>query len=231
MLQQLLLVQDVDRRLVQLRRQKKEIPERMAVIEARLNAHRESLKAAQDEMKKLAAAMKQIDIEIESSKQKIQRFREQEMQIKSNEEYRALEHEIAVVQKQIRSLEDQEIEMMEKTEELRRLTLERENDLRLEEKRVAEDQAMLKQHADAIEKEMAELEKKRNDLIQAVDPAWRNRYEKVLRRWGDFAVVPVENGTCGGCHMKLTPQMVHDARKSEAMVACSYCNRLLYVAQ
>jgi predicted nucleic acid-binding Zn-ribbon protein len=229
-IEQLLVIQDLDRRLVQLRREKQDVPERIAVIEARLHAHRESLKSAQEEAKKMSAAMKQIEVEIEAAKQKIQRFREQEMQIKNNEEYRALEHEIVEVQKAIRKMEDQELDLMEKMEALKATVKNRENDLQQEERRVEEDKALLQKRADVVSAEIADLERKRSGLAQNVDATWLARYEKVFRRWGDFAVVPVENGACGGCHMKLTPQIVHDARKAEGVVICSYCNRMLYVA-
>lgn len=228
-IEQLLVIQDLDKRLAQLRREKKDLPERVAMIEARLNAHRESLKAAQEEIKRAMAAMKQIEMEIEAAQQKIQRFREQEMQIKNNEEYRALEHEIAVVQQKIRSLEDDELTWMEKMETLKASVKDREKDLQQEERRVEEDKGLLKSRAETVDAEITDLERKRNGLAQNVDSTWLSRYERVFRRWGDFAVVPVENGACGGCHMKLTPQIVHDAKKADTIVVCSYCNRMLYV--
>lgn len=228
-IEQLLVIQDLDRQLAQLRREKKDVPERVAMIEARLHAHRESLKAAQEEIKKTTASMKQLEVDIEAARQKIQRFREQEMQIKSNEEYRALEHEIAVVQQSIRGMEDQELALMEKLEELKATAKTRENDLQLEERRVEEDKALLQKRVETVDGNIADLERKRSGLVQHVDPTWLARYEKVFRRWGDFAVVAIENGACGGCHMKLTPQIVHDAKKGERIVTCSYCNRMLYV--
>lgn len=228
--QQLLVVQEIDRRLIQLRREQKDIPARKSLIEARLKAHRESLKAAQDDIKKTTASMKQLDVEIESTKQKIQRFREQEMQIKTNEEYRALEHEIAVAQERIRSLEDQELALMEKLEELKNVVIQREKDLQLEERRVQEDQSLLDKRAASVEEEIKKLEAERLEAAKGLDVTWLGRYERVLKRWGDFAVVPIENHACGGCHMQLPPQIIQDAKRGDTVVVCSFCNRLLYLA-
>lgn len=228
MMERLLLVQERDRRIIQLRREQADIPERIRQVDARLDAHRESLKAAQEDLKKNAAATKQIEVEVDTLKQKINRYREQQLQIKSNTEYRALEHEISVVQREIRAVEDREIELMEQSETLRKGIAEREKDLKLEEARIHEDQDVLKKRMDVMTGEVRTLEADRAELAKAVDAAWLSRYERILRKAGDMAIVPIENGACGGCHMKLPPQLVHDAKKALALIECSYCSRILY---
>jgi predicted nucleic acid-binding Zn-ribbon protein len=50
----------------------------------------------------------------------------------------------------------------------------------------------------------------------------------VFKHTGDFGLVPVDSGSCGGCHMKLPPQLVQDAKRGTAMISCSYCGRILY---
>ena len=228
MMERLLVVQDRDRKIAQLRREQADIPERVRQVEVRLDAHRDVLKSAQEEQKKNAAAMKQIDVEIEAAKQKITRFREQQFQIKNNNEYRALEHEISVVEKEIRHLEDKEIEWMEKAEELKALIAGREKDLKLEEKRVIEDQAVLKKRLESIDGEIRGLSTDRAELVKDIDPSWLSRYERIFRKAGDYAVVAIENGACGGCHMKLPPHIAHETKRNLSLVECSYCSRILY---
>ncbi len=231
-IERLLLVQERDRRIAELTRERQDLPVRIKQLEMRLDAHKESLKLAQEELKKNAAAMKQVDIEVESQKQKINKLREQQFQIKSNEEYKALEREIALIQKQIRGLEDQELALMEQTDGLRKMIAEREKDLKQEEGRVVEDQSGLKKHAEGIDAEIADLQRDRETLAKDVEPAWLSRYERIFKRTGDFAVVRIEvrksGNSCGGCHMTLPPQVVHNARKNMALTECSYCSRILY---
>jgi uncharacterized protein len=57
--------------------------------------------------------------------------------------------------------------------------------------------------------------------------SWLQAYERIFTR-KDAALVPVEDGVCGGCHMTLPPSVVHQARRRNAAVACVYCGRLLY---
>ena len=233
-IERLLIIQDRDRKIAQLMRETEDLPAHTHEIESRLNAHRESMKASHDEVKKNAAAIKQVEVEIDTCKQKIAKFREQQFQIKNNDEYRALEREIGVVQKEIRGLEDQELSLMEQAESLRKMIAEREKDLKLEEGRANQDEDVLKKRLSNIQAEIHDLQVDRTALASDIDPAWLSRYERIFKRTGDYALVRVEKAAsgdyaaCGGCHMKLPPHLVHEAKKGLAMTQCSFCSRILY---
>lgn len=227
-IERLLILQDRDRKLGQLLREKADVPARIKQIEDRLSAHQQSLHAAQEEVKKNTAGMKQIEGEIEARKQKIAKYREQQFQIKSNVEYKALEHEISVVQDEIHGLEDDEIALMEGGDKIRSLIGDREGDLKQEQKRVLEDQQVLKKRLEQIEAEIHDVQVDRDALAKDCDASSLQLYDRIMKRLGDYAVVRIENGSCGGCHMKLTPQLVHDTRKGLNLVQCNYCSRILY---
>ena len=233
-IERLLTIQDRDRKIAQLMRETEDLPVHTREIESRLNAHRESMKFSHDDVKKNAAATKQVEVEIEACKQKIAKFREQQFQIKSNDEYRALEREIGVVQKEIRSLEDQELVLMEQAENLRRMIADREKDLKQEEGRAHQDEEVLKKRLDNIRAEIHDLQIDRDALAVDIDPSWLSRYQRIFKRTGDFALVRIEKAAsgdyaaCGGCHMKLPPHLVHEAKKGLAMTQCSFCSRILY---
>ena len=227
-LDRLLEVQDRDRKIAQLVRESKDIPARKAEIESRLNAQRESLAAAQDELKKKTATTHQIEVDIESLKEKITKFREQQFQIKSNDDYRTLEKEIGDTQDRIRALEDQELVVMEEADEQRKLIAEREADLKREDSVVQQDITALDKRAESIEGEIHDLQIDREALAKDVESDWLRRYERIMKHVGDFAVVTVENGSCGGCHMNLPPQVVNDAKKTLSLTLCDFCGRILY---
>ncbi|MBU1693984.1 MAG: hypothetical protein KJ726_03025 [Verrucomicrobia bacterium] len=227
-IERLLIIQDRDRAIARLTRESQDIPARKQQIEDRLKAHQESLHQTQEALKKAQAGIKQVEVEVESRRQKINRFREQQNLVKKNEEYRALEHEISVVQEEIRAEEDRELEFMEQVEQNRALLAALEADLKKEDGRVREDQQVFDRRMDEIQAEIGKLQADRKALAEQVDTDWRNRYERIMAKTGDYALVPVEHGACGGCHMNLPPHLIHDARKGLTSVQCSYCSRLLF---
>ncbi len=227
-LEKLLVLQDRDRKLRQLLQETRDIPARKQLIESRLKANRDALLLAQENLKKNLAAIKSVELEIESVKDTIKKYRGQQGQIKSNDQYRALEREIREQMGRVRELEEREIVLMEDSETLKKLVAEREAALQQDDHAVQGDLKVLDERLANLQGEIEQARKNREGLTDGIDDAWLSRYSRIFNNKGDYALVPVENGTCGGCHMKVPPQLVQDAKRGDAMVSCSYCGRLLY---
>ena len=227
-IEKLLVVQDRDRRIRQLSRESEDIPARRKLSEERLREHKEALAAAQELLKKNAAAIKGVELEIDTCKQRILKLREQQASIKTNEQYRAMNNEVAGVEKQIREFEDREMVLMEETEGLRANVSRMEQRLKQEDEIVNSDRVQLEERLGALQAEIAKHKQDRTGLIADIDPDWLSRYDRTFKHHPDFALVPVDQAACGGCHMKLPPQVVQNVKRNQAMVCCSFCGRILY---
>ena len=82
-----------------------------------------------------------------------------------------------------------------------------------------------------LQKELAELEANREELASAVDDSARGRYERLVRSKGENVVVGIHHGVCGGCHMRVPPQLLVSCQAEKELVACSNCGRILYYTQ
>lgn len=227
-IEKLLVLQDRDRKIKQLTKESDDIPARRKLSETRLQEHKAALQAAHDDLKKNAAAIKGVELEIETLRQRILKLREQQVQIKTNEEYRAIEREVAGVEKQIRDFEDREMTLMEETEGLRANAGRMEQRLKQEDFVVQSDRDALEERLKGIQAEILRLKGERDGLCKDVDADWLARYERVFRHTGDFALVPIESASCGGCHMKLPPQVTQDVKKNLSLISCTFCGRILY---
>lgn len=229
-LEKLLVLQDRDRKLRQLLQETRDIPARKLLIESRLRANREAFEAAEENVKKNTASTKALELEIESVKDTVKKYRHQQGQIKNNDQYRALEREIREQMGRIRELEEREIKLMEEAESLKVTVAERQQALKIDEDSVQVDIKALDERMQNIEAEVEEARKNREGMTEGIDESWLSRYTRIFNNKGDYALVPVDNGTCGGCHMKVPPQLVQDAKRGDKMVSCTYCGRLLYWA-
>lgn len=227
-LEDLIVLQESDRKLGELRREIGDLPNRKALAEARLNDRRQRLTEAEDAWKKNAAAIRETEVEIETLKQQVARMLGQQFEVKSNDQYRALMGEIAAAREKIRALEDREIERMEEGETLKTALERIRDELRRDEQETAEALRDYDARAARLRSEAEAAEAERSALAERIEPDWRMRYERILKHHGDRAVVPIERQACGGCHMKLTPQVIQDARRAQTVVTCGYCERLLY---
>jgi len=227
-IEKLLILQERDHRI---RREQGELahiePERQ-MLKVKAASTQAGLESAKLKVKQIESARKELELEVEEKKQLILRYSNQQFQTRKNEEYRALAHEIEMCKDAIYKIEDQEIELMEQGEaaqkEVSRAT-QASNDTR---KLVEEQIAQLDAREENLKKELAGLQANREALAAAVEDSARGRYERLLRSKGENVVVGVQHGVCGGCHMRVPPQLLVMCQAEKEMVACSNCGRILY---
>ena len=227
-LERLLEVQECDRKIARLSREAEDIPKRKHDIDSRLNSHRQSLEDLRSDLQQKKADSHELEVEVESFRQKIIKFREQQFLTKKNEEYQALEKEITLTERKISKSEDRELVFMEKMEQLNREIAEMASELKREEELIGQDTKVLDVRAEEIEIEITHVKKDRDDLVVDIEASWLKRYERIMKHVGDFAMVPVEKNSCGGCHMNLPPQLINNAKRLDDLTLCSFCGRILY---
>lgn len=228
-IEQLLVLQACDQDIQRLRRETDDIPRRKQQIESRLAAQQESLAHVEHVLLEKQARIKNLEGDIESARNQIQKFRDQQLQIKTNDGYKALEKEIATAQSVIRKLEDQELEAMEAVEAAKAEVADCRAALAKEQVRVDEEVKVFLARSEGLGGELQAKEEERRALAAEIEPAWLARYERLFAKQGDAAIALVEHGTCGSCHMKLSPAQVVDARKADTLTLCDFCGRMLYL--
>ncbi len=226
--EKLLLVQDRDRRIAQLKMERMRIPEQVAAAEQRLKAEAGRLEGLRDEAKHIEAERKKWEIDAESKRAQIAKYRTQLSQIKSNTEYQALLKEIAKVEQEIDEIETHELEVMEKGDQLQPSVKTEQVTLKEITAKVEVERADLQKRIAIIDQELEQVVAERQQLVQEIDPGALNRYERLMRSKSDFAIVPIRNGNCGGCHLNIPPQLVHNAKHGTELTSCDYCGRILY---
>ena len=147
-------------------------------------------------------------MDVESKKTQIEKYANQQLQTRKNEEYRALAHEIDTCKADINKIEDQEIELMEQAEAAQKEVARATQEAAAAKKLVDEQVVQLNQREENLKKELAELQNGRAEIAAAVDETARARYERLLKSKGDNVIVGVDHGACGGCHMKLPAQIL-----------------------
>ena len=228
-IKKLLPLQDLDCQLRDMKRELEDIPARKEEEQTRLQEHKGNLAEAEEAMKTEQARIKELELEVQSCRDQIDKYRQQQMVLKSNKEFKAMEIEIGNVLGKIRVHEDQELVLMEDVEAARSNVAERRKELEAEEEAVNLDVAELDTRMGGIDAEISSLEARRSELVGDIPEDMLARYERILER-RDRALVPVEGGICGGCHMRLPPSVAQNILKNEDLVSCDHCGRLLYIA-
>jgi predicted nucleic acid-binding Zn-ribbon protein len=220
-------LQRVDSNLDELHELKGDLPHLVEVLEKKLQEKKSLKKGLEGTVKGALVRRDEIDLEIVTTKGKIEKYKEQQFQIKTNKQYDALTREIDLAQERINALE-KEMESLEGKASIAKSDLEavapelEELGKELEE-RQAELDLVNKEHED----EELKLKHEREKLIVRIDKADIKLYERIRNALGGKAVVPVRRNACGGCFKRVPPQVSVELRKNSKLMACEHCGRLL----
>src|SRR6266478_6442220 len=111
-------LQEIDHRVAELTREVAALPKHIAEIEKKLDAHQRKLEADRAALTANQKDRKRLEGEIQIQQQKISKLKDQMLEAKTNEQYRAFQHEIEFCEKEIRGAEDRILELMGESEPL-----------------------------------------------------------------------------------------------------------------
>lgn len=232
-LHRLLDVQDRDVTLDQLHHRRETLPERAALAgqeSALVDLDRE-LTTLQGQLHEIDLAQKKLEDEVATidAKSDAETRKLNSGTVTAPREIQALSDEVDALARRKRSLEDDEIELMEQAEPLtarvEQLSTQRATVLADVERLRA---AVTEQEA-AIDAEMSSVRIERESAAAGLDADLLARYEKLRAKLGGVAVARLQGDLCTGCHVSLPAMEVDQIRHApaDAIVTHEECGRIL----
>ena len=230
-LEQLLVLQDRDRKIRTIENELKMAPSEKKDLEAKLVSGGAALDAIKARARELEVEKKKLEVEAQAKRDAIAKFRNQQFQTRKNEEFQALTNEIKHAETDIEKIEDRELEIMEQAEALKGEIATADKAFSQTKTQVAGRLSDVDAKVAAIAQQLKDLEADRAALAEKIDEDLLNRYERLFASKGDAAIVPLEHEVCMGCHMKITTQTAVRVRGEKEIVSCEQCGRLLYYSE
>src|SRR6266571_8171846 len=226
-IENLLKLQDTDKEIRRLQDEVAEFPKRVAVIEQKLAGTKTELEKAQAAVKADEAARRKYDTAINDLRTKISKYRDQSLDVKTNDQYKALLHEIQFAEKEIAANEDKILDLMINAEAREKEVKAAEAELKAEMTEIEQEKADARQRTAEDEKQLAEWNVKREKLRVEVSPDLLRHYERVMKFRGT-GLSEVRDHKCMACQMMLRPQTYNEVRSGQQIVTCDSCQRILY---
>jgi uncharacterized protein len=227
-IEKLLILQDRNRKILRVSHELEHIGPERTSLQARAVGTQSQLEAAKLRVKQIESERKRLDLDIEAKKSQIEKYANQQLQTRKNEEYKALAHEIEMAKETIFKIEDQEIVLMEQTEVAQKVVAHATTEAAAAKKLLESQIGLLNQREENLKKELADLQQGKTEIAAAVEEGARSRYERLFKGKGENVVVGIEHSVCGGCHMKLPAQIIASCRGQAELVTCPNCGRILY---
>lgn len=205
------------------------LPKHIAEIEKKLHSHESKLKADKDALTANQKKNRDLEGEIGDHNSKISKLKNQMLLAKTNEQYKAFQHEIDFHENAIRTAEDQQLALMEQAESLSANVASAEAALKLEQASVsAESSEAEKRVATLRQTRDKDLAERQSLVVQLSKDVLRN-YENMKSRGRKQVVAEIAAGTCGACHLTVRLQVVQELALTEKLHRCDTCGAYLYV--
>jgi len=227
-IEQVTRLQTLDLRIGELQREVATLPKHIAQIEKTLDSHIRKLEADRAALAANQKERKALEDEVKVENQKISKLRDQMLGAKTNEQYRAFQHEIAFCEQTIRKHEDRILDLMSEAEPLDANVKKAEAALQQEKQQVEAEKMRARERTAADQKALDELHAERKNLVAALKPQAYSAYERIRKKWHGTAVAEASDGRCGACQIVLRPQFFQDLRHSEELMFCESCGRILF---
>ncbi len=227
-IEQVTRLQSLDERIAALEREVAALPRHVAGIEKALDAHNRRLDADRAALSANQKDRKRLEEDNKVQEQKISKLRDQMLQAKTNEQYRAFQTEITFCETSIRTAEDRILDLMAESEPLEANVKKAETALKKEREHVDAEKAEARRRTDTNKKQLEQLRGERTAIANGISRQLRADYERIRRKWHGSVVAEMLEGRCTGCQISLRPQFLQDLRRGDQLMFCESCGRILF---
>ena len=227
-LDKLFMLQEIDYEMAQLHKRLNLYPPMLKRLENNLERKRQELEQTKNEQKERLKERRLMEKEILFRQEEVQKKQNQQMAPKIKQDaYNALKREIDKLKEEISRLEDKVLQYISKDEEMEAVFAEAERNFKHEEEDAQMERQRIQEQIDSKNRRLAELEKEREKHILLVPGDLLTYYNRYIKTHVPPVLVRVEQDSCGGCHMRILPQIIVEIHRGEKMVTCEGCRRIL----
>lgn len=230
-IRQLLRIQDLDIDIRDLEEKRSSTNRELEALREEVENDERLIEEERRRLQSIQVRHKDLELQVGEKKNHIERYQQQLLKVKNNKEYTALLHEIDGHKADISALEDRILEFMEEVEAEERKLAAARADLESARQRYREREGDARNTLEWIGREIETKKEKKTRQAAMLDPELYEMYAMIFSRKPDRAVVMVENGTCKGCNMELTAQLLNDLEKDAAVHQCENCGRYIYLPE
>jgi len=229
--EKLLVLQDRDSKRLGCEAQLKAVPVEIAAVEKKIAGEKAAIDIARAEVMALETKKKLLETEIGSAETKLSKYKTQQVQVRKNDEFKALGLEIEHTSAAIAALEGQELEIMYLIDAAKQKFASAEAVLK---ENIAGYQArigILRERETNLAEELNQAQAEVASVRTPIEAAVLRVYDRIAARQQPVCVA-LRGNKCGGCHLKVSSEVESAVRgKGDAaaqLPTCDQCGRIVW---
>ena len=227
-LERLIQLQNIESRAAVASKAIAEAPGRIAALDALLQAATVTLAAAKQALADNHTHRRSIVKDLISAQQRQEKYKEQLMAVKTNDEYRAMQHQIEAVGAEVLQHEERVLVSMMEADDVNASIKKAEAALKAAQAKVTAERSAIESDVKAQQVALADCNAARERVIGALDnKGVIDTFQRIAKVRGS-AVARAEGERCTVCQVRLRPAVFAEVRKNDSIVQCDSCNRILF---
>ena len=221
--------QQIDAEILMLDNKLKSVPLKIKQAAAELQLHQQKLQDKQAQLADAEKLQRSKTAELEMEGEQRGKYQAQLREVKSNEEYQALDNQISFVQEKEAEIEDEILSAMLQIDQLNEELAQQQKEFQSEQEKHNAQTAEYEQEAKDLKAAIVKWRGKQQDFSGQIDSGLIDQYQARFRRYRKGLVSLVVENACGNCHLTIPPQTLQEARRYDQLIRCNSCRLILYI--
>ena len=229
LIQKLLVLQECDVNCDRLEQQLKNTPLEIIRFENKIKEEIASIELLKENLTELEIKRNDVDTRLGAVEEQIGKYKTQQLEVKKNDEYRALDHEISTLNVRKGELEDEELTVLIDIDEQKEKAIAEESGYNNNIKELEGHITRLRDQENAVETQLVEAKRASDNASAELDSKVLSAFKMIKTSISRSPyVVPLEGSKCTGCFIRVSKDVENAAHNTGELVRCSNCNRIVY---
>jgi predicted nucleic acid-binding Zn-ribbon protein len=224
----LISLQRIDTEFARTGLRKRELPNKISRLDETFSTSAEEMEGEKQRLEELIKTHRAKEEGLKKGMDHLKKTKERLLEVKTNKEYQAMLKEIEVIVKKNGEIEDEIILKLEEIDSARSGLKVKELEFETFHSRYEKEKKELESEIGLMDSEISRLIREQAGLRERIHAEILKKYDRIKNHSNGRAVVPVWKGICEACHMNIPPQMYNELQRSDDIMQCPFCSRIIY---
>jgi predicted nucleic acid-binding Zn-ribbon protein len=221
-------LQKIDLTLRKIKEEKDRFPKEIKKLDERQGIEKEKIQKEREKIESLEKERRQKERHLSTEQEKIKRSEGRMFEVKTNKEYQALLSEIEAIKEATSRVEEEILQILEEIDEVKKDLSKREKEVTTTLEKIEREKKKIQEKMDQDDGLWKEQKERREVLSKKLESNLFKLYNTLKEKRQGVGVVNVRDETCQGCFVNIPPQMFIEVQKTNSIIRCPNCNRILY---
>ena len=230
-IESLVRLQKVDDEIRALETRLAAIPKEVEALEKEIATERRNLEDATKTLAETQKAHRANETALAATEEKVKKYRDQLMNVKTNDEYKLMQKQIEVATSEVGEVEDRILQGYDSIKELEEKKKERQKELEKGQTEITAMERQLDAERTKLEAELTERRESRGQILKDIPGELFEDYNRIAKTRAGIAMAEAVEERCQVCMVRLRPQVFQELRHGDKIFHCENCRRILYFQQ